>query len=107
MAAAATEAWGTADLGRSCHLPFGTFGAADAAGINAFDVLGHTWDMAEATGQRVEGPDELWAAGLDAARLVIGPDRDHAHYAPEVPTKGDATPMAQFLAYLGRGPAQP
>ncbi len=81
VAAAATGAWRAADLGRSCHLPFGTFGAADAAGINAFDVLGHTWDVAEATGQRVECPDELWAAGLDAARLVIGPDRDQAHYA--------------------------
>jgi uncharacterized protein (TIGR03086 family) len=107
VAAAATEAWRAADLSRSCHLPFGTFGAADAAGINAFDVLGHTWDMAEATGQCVECPDELWAAGLDAARRVIGPDRDHAHYSPEVPTPGDATPMVQFLAYLGRGPAQP
>jgi len=107
VATAATAAWRTTDLGRVCHLPFGTFGAADAAGINAFDVLGHTWDLAEATGQRVTCPDELWAAGLDAARLVIGPNRDLTHYAAEVPATGDATPMARFLAYLGRNPAQP
>ena len=92
VADAATRAWRAADLGRSCHLPFGLFGAPEAAAINAFDVLGHTWDVAEATGQRVECPDELWMVGLDAARLAIGPDRDHTHYAAEVHTAGDATP---------------
>jgi hypothetical protein len=81
--------------------------ASPCPGWSVHDVLGHTWDVAEATGQRVECPDDLWAAGLDAARLVIGPDRDQAHYAPQLPTPGDATPIVRFLAYLGRGPAEP
>jgi hypothetical protein len=31
-------------MARPCHLPFGTFPASVAAGINLFDVLAHTCD---------------------------------------------------------------
>ncbi|HMH35693.1 MAG TPA: maleylpyruvate isomerase family mycothiol-dependent enzyme, partial [Streptosporangiaceae bacterium] len=70
-AAAAQAAWASADMARPCHLPFGTFPASLAAGINLFDVLAHTWDIAAVTGVALECADDLWQAGLEAARAVI------------------------------------
>ena len=84
-AGAARSAWASADMARPCHLPFGRFPAGLAAGINLFDVLAHTWDIAAATGVTLECPDDLWQAGLEAAQAVIGPGRDPRQYAPERP----------------------
>ena len=77
-AGAARSAWASADMARPCHLPFGTFPASLAAGINLFDVLAHTWDIAAATGVALECADDLWQAGLEAAQAVIGPGRIRA-----------------------------
>lgn len=95
-------AWASADMTRPCHLPFGTFPADLAAGLNLFDVLAHTWDISIATGATMPCGDDLWHAGLDAARIVIGPRRDERHYAPEVPVTAIASPRQRFLAFLGR-----
>ena len=103
-AGAAQSAWASADMARPCHLPFGTFPAGLAAGINLFDVLAHTWDIAAATGVTLECPDELWQAGLEAARTVIGPGRDPRQYAPEIPVAAAASPRQRFLAFTGRAP---
>ena len=89
-------------MARPCHLPFGTFPASLAAGINLFDVLAHAWDIAAATGVVLECPDELWQAGLEAARTVIGPVRDPRQYAPEIPVAAAASPRQRFLAFTGR-----
>ena len=89
-------------MAQLCHLPFGTFPASAAAGINLFDVLAHTWDIAAATCVTLNCPDELWSAGLEAARRVIGPGRDPRQYAPEVPVAAAATPRQRFLAFTGR-----
>jgi uncharacterized protein (TIGR03086 family) len=98
----ARQAWASADLARRCHLPFGTFPAGLAAGINLFDVLAHTWDIAVATGADMSCDDDLWIAGLDAARAVIGPGRDARHYAAEIMVGPAASPRQQFLGFLGR-----
>ena len=101
-AGAARAAWASADMARPCYLPFGTFPASLAAGINLFDVLAHTWDIAAAAGVTLECPDELWQTGLEAARAVIGPGRDLHQYAPEVSVAGTASPRRRFLAFTGR-----
>jgi uncharacterized protein (TIGR03086 family) len=101
-AEAALVAWASADLTRPCHLPFGTFPADLAAGINLFDVLAHTWDIAAATGADLRCGDDLWIAGLDAARAVIGPARDPRHYAAEITVGQGASPRQRFLGFLGR-----
>ena len=99
---AAQSAWASADMTRQCRLPFGTFPASLAAGINLFDVLAHTWDIATATGVTLRCPDDLWSAGLQAARAVVSPDRDPHHYAAEIPVDAAASPRERFLAYVGR-----
>ena len=103
-AAGAKAAWAATDPDRICHLPFGSFSAELAAGINLFDLLAHSWDIAVATGQAIEYPDEIWAAGLHAARQVVGDDRDPAHYGPELPREPGHALKDQFLRFLGRDP---
>jgi hypothetical protein len=82
--AAARSAWASADMARPCHLPFGTFPAGLAAGINLFDVLAHTWDIAAATGVSSRRLAEQapagrspgsggWAVAMDDLGLVLVP----------------------------------
>jgi uncharacterized protein (TIGR03086 family) len=103
----ALAAWAVVDRSRTCHLPFGDFTAAQAAGINLFDMLAHSWDIAVAVDRPVIVPDGVWAVALDAARSVVGPERDVRHYGAEVSLAGVENPLPQkaFLAYLGRDPA--
>jgi uncharacterized protein (TIGR03086 family) len=103
----ARASWGSADMSRTCRLPFGTFTADAAAGINLFDVLAHTWDVAAVIGMHLDEHLDLWTAGLDAAREVIGPTRDPLHYATELPISNTAPSMQRFLAFLGRGVHDP
>jgi uncharacterized protein (TIGR03086 family) len=98
----ARAAWASADMTRRCRLSFGTFPAGLAAGLNLFDALAHTWDIATATGVTLHCGDDLWTAGLQAARIVIGPSRDARHYAAEIPLGANASPRQHYLAFLGR-----
>lgn len=96
------SAWSSVDESRRCVLPFGSFSASAAAGINLVDVLAHTWDIAAAISVELDEHDAVWASGLTAAVALIGNQRDPAHYAPEVATAPTASPMVRFLGFLGR-----
>jgi len=102
VAEGARAAWSTVDMSRTCRLPFGTFRAETAAGINLFDTLAHTWDIADAISIDLDQDNDLWTVGLDAARKVIGSSRDPKQYAAQILTADDASAMHRFLAYLGR-----
>jgi uncharacterized protein (TIGR03086 family) len=102
-AASSKVAWASVDATRRVDLSFGVFSTDLAAGINLFDLLAHTWDIAVATGLAVECPDRLWLEGLEAAQAVIGAERDLDHYAAERPVAGSAPARVRFLAFLGRG----
>jgi uncharacterized protein (TIGR03086 family) len=95
-------AWASVDRTRTCHLGFGDFPAEIAAGLNLYDVLAHTWDVAIPAGLTFELHDDVWRAGLVAARAVIGSERDSRHYGEVLPVATDATPRRRLLAFLGR-----
>ena len=65
-------------------------------GWSVRDVLNHS------IGVPLECTDDLWQAGLEAARAVIGPGRDPRQYAPEIPVTAAASPRQRFLAFTGR-----
>lgn len=98
----ARKAWTHTDMTRRCHLAFGTFSAETTIGLNLFDVLAHTWDIATAIAVPLNCGDGLWVASLDAAQEVIGPDRDERYYDPERAVSSDATVRRRFLAFVGR-----
>jgi hypothetical protein len=83
-------------------LPFGTYPADLAAGINVFDALAHTWDIATPAAIPMECPDELWETALAAASALLKPDRDERYYVKERVTSHRAPPRDRFLSLLGR-----
>jgi uncharacterized protein (TIGR03086 family) len=99
----ARSAWASVDSTRHCELSFGSFSADQAAGINLFDALAHGWDVAVVLGLDWDCAEDLWICGLDAAKAVIGEQRDLAHYANEMPMPPDASNRERLLAFLGRG----
>ena len=102
-AQAARRAWAGVDVTRTCRLPFGTFTAEQAAGINLFDLLAHHGDIADAVGRPVTGTAAMWEAALAAAREVVGDeDRDPAQYAPPRRVPASAPPSEKLRAHLGR-----
>ncbi len=89
-------------MSRECHLPYGTFPAAVAAGINLVDVLAHGWDVGSFGDVVFRCPDEVWSVGLELAQALLGAGRDPRHYGVEVAVSVDAPPERRFLGYLGR-----
>ncbi|MGA2521082.1 MAG: TIGR03086 family metal-binding protein [Acidimicrobiales bacterium] len=102
VASTAGAAWRGADRRRMCRLRFGTFTSDQAAGINLFDVLAHTWDVASPLDIAVDCPDTLWDTALAAFDSVLRHGRDSSHYGPEIPSPPGASSMDRFLHATGR-----
>ena len=90
-------------LTRIVNAPFGEVSGEVFARFVAFDGLVHGWDLASATGQTYNPPDEL-VAEIDAfARQALAPDmRDGDTFAAETDAPLDAGPMARLVAFSGR-----
>jgi uncharacterized protein (TIGR03086 family) len=66
------------------------------------DVLVHTWDLAAATGQRVELDAEVvhdMYVGLQPMDELL---RSSGHYGPKVAVADDADETTKLLAFVGR-----
>jgi uncharacterized protein (TIGR03086 family) len=74
------------------------------AGINLLDTATHTWDLATATGQPAQLPDEVAAKALDVSRETISPEIRPGRFGPELPAPAGAGPTEQLVAFLGRQP---
>jgi uncharacterized protein (TIGR03086 family) len=99
----ALEAWnrrgldGTVKVGQS-ELPAGL-----ALGILSVEFLVHAWDFAQATGQRVNVPDNLAGHVLEVAQTVITPEiRSNGSFADAVPPGPDAGLLDRLVAFTGR-----
>ena len=64
----------------------------------------HAWDVAVATGQRVDVPPALGEAVLAAALGVAEMGREGGWYGPEVPVAADAPAFERALGACGRDP---
>lgn len=58
-------------LERSYHGPLGTATGADLLQIRLYDLLAHGWDLAQATGQSAELPDDLAEQSLALVRTQL------------------------------------
>jgi uncharacterized protein (TIGR03086 family) len=102
LAAPALEAWahrGTSGvMNAGLELP-----AADTLGILAVEFLVHAWDVATATGQKLEVPDVLAAYVLGLARRVVTDEfRPPSMFGPELDPGPGASPLEQLIAFTGR-----
>jgi uncharacterized protein (TIGR03086 family) len=73
-------------------------------GIVLLDYVGHTWDLAVATGQELRLPDSAVDRALAAGRSMLTPDVRGDSFGPEVVVAADATGLERLVAFLGRDP---
>jgi uncharacterized protein (TIGR03086 family) len=74
------------------------------ASINLLDTATHTWDMAMATGQPTALPDDVAAAALEAAHMIVNDELRAGRFGPELAAPASADPTAKLVAFLGRNP---
>ena len=69
------------------------------------ELLVHTWDLTQATGQRVVLDAELVGRALGTARRMAPPGREAGMVGPERPLPDGAGDQERLLAVFGRDPA--
>jgi uncharacterized protein (TIGR03086 family) len=94
---------GPGALERSVVTPFGEMPGDAFARLLCFDMLMHSWDLATATGQSLEVPDELVAEVDGFARAALTADlRGPGTFGPEVAPGSDAPALERLVAFSGR-----
>lgn len=86
---------------RTYALPFGEVPGTALAGIRITECLGHGWDLARATRQVPDFPDDVAARGLAEARNQLRV-RSPGPFAPEQPAPDGGPAIDQLAAFLGR-----
>jgi uncharacterized protein (TIGR03086 family) len=89
-------------LDKTIAAPMGDLPGDVFARFIALDGLVHGWDLATATGQPYDPPDELVAEVEAFARQTIDPLRDGQTFDQAVEPAPDATPIERLAAYTGR-----
>lgn len=90
-------------LGQTVHAPFGAVPGEVLARFLTVDAMVHTWDIATATGQKYDPPEELAASVLATAHDLIAADmRDGDTFATETPVPADASTLVRLVAFTGR-----
>jgi uncharacterized protein (TIGR03086 family) len=84
--------------------PFGTAPGAVLVHVRIVEVLAHGWDLARATGQPADFPDDIAERALARTRqqLTSRPGGPAAPFAAEVPVPQDAPAMDRLAGFLGR-----
>jgi uncharacterized protein (TIGR03086 family) len=91
------------DTSQPVTLPFGTMPGDVALRIAAADLLVHSWDLARATGQRVDAPKEFVEAVTPFFQEFVGPElRDGDLFAQAVEPREGATPLERLANLAGR-----
>ena len=103
-AEAALAAWQRRGLDGSVAVGRSTLPAALAVEIIPLELLVHSWDIAQATGQHIDVPGDVAGHVLDSARHLITPDKRGRSFAAEVPPRSDATILRRLIAFTGRTP---
>lgn len=98
-------AWKARGLEGEVDIGAGPMPVPAGLGINLLDTATHSWDIARATGQSADLPDELATTVLAVARGIVSDDiRTFAGFDPAVAVAAGASPTDQLVAFLGRRP---
>lgn len=93
-------------LERMVALPFGLVPGAVGVRLRLVEMLAHGWDLARATGQDADYPDDLVRPALEFTLRTLGdipPERKP--FAPPQPVPDDAPAIDRLAAVLGRSVA--
>lgn len=93
-------------LGRQIGLPWGPVPGAAAAVIYTNELALHAWDIATATGQRVEWDPAMLAGPLAAMKNAVPaqPRGGPVPFGPVVEVPDDARPIDRLVGWYGRTP---
>lgn len=106
QAAATAAAWADpAAWEGDTHMAQTPMPAAAIGSLMTAEFALHAWDLAVATGQRLEVPDDLARAVLAGVTPVARMGRDGGWYGPEVTVPDDAGSWDRALAASGRDPS--
>jgi uncharacterized protein (TIGR03086 family) len=70
------------------------------------EYIAHGWDLAKATGQPLDWPDEGARLALESMRAMVKPEYrgPDGFVGEEVEVPDDAPPLAKLVAFAGRNP---
>lgn len=85
--------------------PLGTATGADRLQIRLYDLLAHGWDIARATGQPVNLPDDVAESALAFARVQVASLPRTGRFDPAREVADDALAIDRLAAFLGRSVA--
>lgn len=98
-------AWTNADLAGEMNIGAGPMPGSAALSINLLDTATHSWDIARATGQPEDLPDDLASLVLEICQgFVTDEIRTFAGFDPAVTVPADASATTKLVAFLGRTP---
>jgi uncharacterized protein (TIGR03086 family) len=93
----------TDDLDQPVTLPFGTLPTVAALQLAAGDLLVHSWDLAQATGQPFDPPADFVEASYGFFQVAVNDElRAAGLFGPPVQVADDATPLTKLLGHAGR-----
>ncbi len=82
--------------------PLGIASGADRLRIRVADLLAHGWDLAQATDQPAELPEDLAEQALAFVRTQLTSSSRAGRFAPAQHVTDDAAAIDRLVAFLGR-----
>ncbi len=105
VAGATLSAWTARGTEGLVNIGAGPMPVMAALSVNLIDTATHSWDIAVATGQDADLPDDLAVTALAVAQGFLTDEiRGFAGIGAAVPAAPDAGPTDQLIAYMGRRP---
>lgn len=105
LADSTLAAWRAADLSGEMNIGAGPMPATAALSINLLDTSTHAWDIARATGQPENLPEELAGVVLEVGHGVVSDEvRGFAGFDPAIAVAEHASSTEKLVAFLGRQP---
>ena len=89
-------------LERTHHGPLGAATGAERLQIRLYDLLAHGWDLAQATGQPADLPDDLAEQSLAFARAQLTDQARPGRFGPAQTAAAQAPAIERLAAFLGR-----
>lgn len=89
-------------LEKTFTTPMGERPGAGLMTIRVVELSVHGWDLANATGQRLELPEAIVETCFAMLRRMLPEGRDSLPYGAEQPTGPEASPTQRLVAFAGR-----
>lgn len=89
-------------LERTYHGPLGAIPGSAWLQVRITDLLAHGWDLARATGQPAELPEDLAEQALAASQAWLSTASRAGRFGPVQPVADDAPAIDRLAAFLGR-----